>query len=253
MKYAIVTGASRGLGAAAAEQLLAENFHLVDISRSGNDSLRKKAEDMNDASYTHIKADLSSSEHAQSVMEEWLTNIKKSAPEEILLIQNAGTVEPIEVTGKLDSKKITHAVQLNYVTPVIMANALIASLDKLDAKITIVNITSGAADKPNHGWSIYGSTKAALNLFTETAAMEQQELHPEVKIISFSPSIMDTDMQQVIRSSSSEAFAQVDRFQEYKKHGKLRTPEQVASALVHLVINENLQNGKLYHINDFLD
>ncbi|MDG5472876.1 (S)-benzoin forming benzil reductase [Jeotgalibacillus sp. ET6] len=253
MKYAIVTGASRGLGAAAAEQLLAENYHLVDISRSGNESLGKKAEEMNDMSYTHIKADLSSSEQTQSVMEEWLTDIKKSSPEEILLIQNAGTVEPIEVTGKLDSEKINYAVQLNYVTPVCMANALLASLEELDTRVIIVNITSGAADKPNHGWSIYGSTKAALNLFTETAALEHQNRHPEVKIISFSPSIMDTDMQQVIRSSSSKAFAQVERFQEYKKQGKLRTPEQVASALVHLVINDDLQSGKLYHINDFLN
>ncbi|KIL48714.1 (S)-benzoin forming benzil reductase [Jeotgalibacillus campisalis] len=251
MKYAIVTGASRGLGAAAAEQLLSRNYHLIDVSRTGNDSLRKKADGM-DGTYTHIRADLSSSEQAQSIIENWLTSIKSSSPEEILFIQNAGTVEPIEITGKLEIEKINHAVQLNYVTPVVIANTLIAHLKELDVRMTIVNITSGAADKPNHGWSIYGSTKAALNLFTETAALEQAELHPELKIISFSPSIMDTDMQQVIRSSSSDAFAQVERFQEYKKQGKLRKPEEVGSALVHLLMGGDLQSGKLYHINDLL-
>ena len=251
MKYAIVTGASKGLGAAVGHHLLDHDYHLVDVSRSGNQELQQKAENMR-LTYRHANVDLTSPEDAQSFVSEWFDERNDYPPEQILIVHNAGMVEPIETVGQLDRKAVDQAVHLNYLTPVVVTNEAFKRAGELNVPLTVVNITSGAADKPNHGWSVYGSTKAALNLFTETAGLEQNELNSKNMIISFSPSVMDTAMQGVIRSSSEDAFAQVERFKELKEQNKLRSPDQVGGALVQLLIKDELKNGALYHINDIL-
>ncbi|MEW9500783.1 SDR family NAD(P)-dependent oxidoreductase [Jeotgalibacillus marinus] len=251
MICAIVTGASKGLGAAIGDQLLENNIHLIDVSRSGNDDLRKKAEEHN-LNYHHEKLDVSSTKESVNFLQSWFDEQTNRPPEKLYLIHNAGTVEPIETVGQLDADSVERSVHINYITPVLLTNIAFERTTELGISLTVVNVTSGAADKPNHGWSVYGSTKAALNLFTETAALEQSKADSEHMIISFSPSIMDTDMQSVIRSSSSSAFTQVERFKEFKEKGQLRQPHEVGKALVQLLMSEKLENGKLYHINDLL-
>ncbi|KIL52158.1 SDR family NAD(P)-dependent oxidoreductase [Jeotgalibacillus soli] len=251
MKQAIVTGASKGLGAGIAYHLLMEGINIVDLSRSGNTEIKALAEKKS-LTYKHEAIDISSTQQTLQFFESWFNNLKDDRPEELYLIHNAGTVDPIDTVGHLDPNSVERSVHLNYITPMVVTNLAFKRSSELDISLIVVNITSGAADKPNHGWSVYGSTKAGLNLFTETAALEQKEKQTRHTIISFSPSIMDTEMQQVIRSSSESAFSQVSRFQKYKDKGELRQPNDVGKALVTLLMNEPLENGKLYHINDLL-
>ncbi|TDL30456.1 (S)-benzoin forming benzil reductase [Jeotgalibacillus sp. S-D1] len=251
MNYAIVTGASKGLGEAVADHLIDHSYHIIDVSRSGNQRLQQKAE-QNELTYDHAQIDLRSPDQAASFLTSWFDKITQIPPEKVMIVHNAGTVEPIEKVGNLDNELVDQAVHLNYITPVVLTNIAFKRSNELDISLTVVNITSGAAEKPNHGWSVYGSTKAALNLFTETAALEQVEQGSKNTIISFSPSIMDTEMQEVIRSSSASAFSQVERFQEFKKDGKLRKPDEVGGALVRLLMEDQIESGKLYHINDLL-
>lgn len=251
MNYAIVTGASKGLGEAVADHLIDHFYHVIDVSRSGNERLQQKAE-QKELTYIHAQVDLCSPDQAASFMTSWFDKITQIPPGNLVIVHNAGMVEPIEKVGNLDNAIIDQAVHLNYITPVVLTNIAFQRSSELNINLTVVNITSGAAEKPNHGWSIYGSTKAALNLFTETAALEQAEQGSRNTIISFSPSIMDTDMQKVIRSSQPSAFSQVERFQKFKKEGKLRKPAEVGGALVRLLMEDQIVNGKQYHINDLL-
>lgn len=85
-----------------------------------------------------------------------------------------------------------------------------------------------------------------------TAGLELESNGSSSKVIAFSPGIMDTDMQVTIRSSSEESFADVNTFRNYKESGSLRSPDTVAGALVKLVLAENLENGKIYKVNDLL-
>ncbi|WP_227396475.1 SDR family NAD(P)-dependent oxidoreductase [Jeotgalibacillus aurantiacus] len=243
MRKAIVTGASKGLGAAVANHFIKHGIEVTDVSRSENSGLKGHQQ------YHHEKVDLGVTEEAVSFLEGWFHEQPEDL-EKVYLIQNAGTVQPMEPVGKMDAEAIEKAIQLNYVTPVVLSNLAFQLASEQKVELVIVNITSGAANKPNHGWSVYGSTKAALNLFTETAALEQgDEGH---KMISFSPSIMDTGMQKEIRSAKQDSFAQVEAFKEYKEQGKLRKPEEVGGVLVKILLEEALVNGKLYHINDYL-
>src|SRR5699024_12833001 len=116
-----------------------------------------------------------------------------------------------------------------------------------------VTITSGAAERPIYGWSAYGSSKASMNMYTKTVALEQASLQTGNKIIAFSPGIMDTEMQQTIRMSDPTAFQDVDTFRHYKKNDQLQDPQIVGEILVNILLNETgIKNGHIYYVHDYL-
>ncbi|MFL6561290.1 MAG: SDR family NAD(P)-dependent oxidoreductase [Bacillus sp. (in: firmicutes)] len=118
--------------------------------------------------------------------------------------------------------------------------------------VTVINITPGAAEHPIEGWSVYCSSKAGLNMFTQTAALEQSERNSNNTIIAFSPGVMDTNMQEQIRSTSKEAFKDLDRFKGYEEKNILLPVENVANALVDLLLSKDVDSGKVYNVKDLL-
>jgi benzil reductase ((S)-benzoin forming) len=250
MKYAVITGASRGLGASAAKLLIAEGIHVISVARNENSSL-KQAADKAGSGYMHFSCDLASLDQVQSVFTEIAEAVSKDA-ELVYVINNAGVIEPIEIAGELDPALVQTNVQVNLSAPVIISNLFLQKARETGIKAIIANVTSGAAERPIHGWSIYCSTKAAVNMFTMTAGLELASNGSSSKIIAFSPGIMDTDMQAAIRSSNEEAFAELETFKKYKESGSLRSPDTVAGALVKLILGTDLENGKIYKVNDLL-
>lgn len=250
MKYAVITGASRGLGASAAQQLLSRGIHIITVSRNENNDLKLAAAEAG-TDYMHFSCDLASEEQVQNVFHEIAETVFKDA-EQVYMINNAGVIEPIEVAGELDSSHVMTNVQVNLTAPVLISNLFLKKARETAIEMVIANVTSGAAERPIHGWSIYCSTKAAVNMFTMTAGLELEKAKSNSKIIAFSPGIMDTDMQATIRSSSEEAFADLAAFKNYKESGSLRRPDIVAGALVKLLLGSTLENGKIYKVNDLL-
>lgn len=250
MKYAIITGASRGLGASAAQKMLSEGIHVVAVSRSENHSIKQAAEKAG-VGYTHHGCDLSSPDEIERVFAQICEEVFHDA-ETVYVINNAGVIEPIEVAGELDAALVQSNVQVNLTAPVLISNLFLQKAKETGAQAIIANVTSGAGERPIQGWSIYCSTKAAVNMFTMTAGLELENSGSSSKVIAFSPGIMDTDMQVTIRSSSEEAFADVGTFRNYKESGSLRSPDTVAGAIVKLVLDDGIENGKIYKVNDLL-
>ncbi|WP_174728507.1 (S)-benzoin forming benzil reductase [Mesobacillus harenae] len=251
MNYAVVTGASKGLGASIAKKMIAKDMTLISVSRSENTELKSQTAEQG-AGYLHYKCDLSSLEETKIVFNKIAEKIFGPDTDTVYLFNNAGVIEPIDTAGNLDEASILTSVQVNLTAPVLVSNLFLNEAARSGARLVVVNISSGAAERPVHGWSMYCSTKAALNMFTKTAAMELDEAKSNNLVIAFSPGIMDTGMQGTIRSSSREAFAEVETFQGYKEQGLLRQPDTVAEALVRLIMQGKLENGKIYRVNDLL-
>jgi benzil reductase ((S)-benzoin forming) len=251
MAYAIITGASRGLGAAAAKQLLEEGTNVISISRSENEQLRKLA-DNSSGEYIHYKCDLADHTEVESVFEGIASTVFGQEQREIYLINNAGMVDPIETAGKLDIDKTASSLNLNLLAPMIISNTFLQKAEDSDARLVIANVSSGAGSRPIQGWSVYCSTKAGVNMFTQTVAAELENRSSRHKVFAFSPGVMDTDMQSTIRSSSKSAFKDIDTFRKYKEEGMLRDADTVAGALVKVLKSETIENGKIYQINELL-
>lgn len=248
MKYAVVTGASKGLGASIAERVLREQFGLISVSRNENLTLKKLA-DENGLFYKHESCDLTSRSETEQAFSAIAEMVFSSSDNEVLLVNNAGVVEPIDQVGDLDHEGIETSLQVNVAAPMYTTNLFLQKAN--GTKLTIVNVTSGAAERPVQGWSVYCSTKAALNMFTKTVAVEQNHTG-NATIIGYSPGIMDTDMQGVIRSSTEHAFQEVHKFIAFKENGMLRSTSVVADALIDLLITDELENGKIYSVNNLL-
>lgn len=251
MSYAIVTGVSRGLGAAIAELLLEAGIHVIGISRTGNEHLCKVAKDYNRI-YKHYACDLSKPEEVEKSIDLILDEVFKTDPSTLYLINNAAVVTPVNQAMKVKESELIDHMRVNMLAPMILTNRCLKKVEASDAYFIAVQLTSGAAVNPLFGWSAYSSSKAAITMYTKAVALEQQQLDTGNKIIAFDPGMMDTPMQEVIRTSSYEAFREVDRFKKYKEESMLQNPSYVAGILVDLLTDEvNLENGKIYSVSEF--
>ncbi|MEO2073827.1 MAG: (S)-benzoin forming benzil reductase [Bacillus sp. (in: firmicutes)] len=252
MKYAIITGASKGLGEAIAKRLIQEQIAIVSVSRSENQEIKQLAAEKG-LFYQHYSCNLSLEKEVQEVFMEIAHSIFEKDPKEILLFNNAGVIEPIQTVGNLDQTPIIRNIQVNLIAPIITTNLILNKAQVINTRVQVVNVTSGAAVRPIESWSVYCSSKAGLNMFTQTAALEQAEMNTNNKIIAFSPGVMDTNMQAIIRSSSKEAFKDLERFKEFKEKSLLLSADTVANALVNLLLSGDVESGKVYNIKDLIE
>jgi benzil reductase ((S)-benzoin forming) len=251
MKYFIITGTSRGLGEALAKGLMEENNHLICISRGNNTELISEAENKG-VNLDYINYDLNDINNIDKLMENVFYKINFEIMEAIYLINNAGIVKPIAPIERCEHIEIIENVNINLLAPMLIVSSFITLTSELKVEKRVINISSGAGKKPYHGWSCYCSTKAGIDMFTKTVAFEQENKDYPVKILSFAPGIIDTKMQEQIRSSSEEEFAHIERFMNFKKQGLLLKPREVAEVIIRLLFDENFEQGGIDDIKNYI-
>ena len=251
MKYFIVTGTSKGLGESIVKQLFHENHTIFCVSRKQNNELKKLAQE-NHVNLYYFSCDLQKLEEIEKMMEKILASIDVSNNEGIYLVNNAGVVDPIKPVGKASSREVEANIRVNLIAPMVLTSQFIAHTEGINTEKIIINVSSGAANRPIYGWSTYCSTKAGIDMFTKSAALEQKSAQFGTKVIAFSPGVMDTDMQKTIRKSNKTDFADVDTFIQYSEQGMLRTPDLVAAALVKLLFSNEIENGAIYDIKNLI-
>ncbi|WP_158856864.1 SDR family NAD(P)-dependent oxidoreductase [Lunatibacter salilacus] len=239
-KLYIVTGSSKGLGKALVTQLLEDlETYIIGISRQDEPSKDR---------YTHLSLDLSDTDKLVNALDEIFPS---GNYDELTLINNAGWIGEIAPIGKLNPQGILDIHRINLVAPAILMNAFTAAYRKSSAKKTVINISSGAAGKAVDGWSGYCASKAALNQMT-LVAQQEAELHQlGIRYIALSPGIIDTPMQENIRSASSENFSQVRKFQGFKAENQLSSPAETAGKVIFLLRNLDAMPGVLLDVREF--
>lgn len=251
MNFAVVTGVSKGLGESVAKFFLESGISVIGISRSNNNKLVKIAEE-NNQQFTHFACDLGNLPEVEKTIQEVSANLYAQDPSTVYLVNNAAVLDPIDQAMNIKGEDLAHHVQVNTIAPMVLTNFFLQKAFENEVQLLCVTVTSGAAERPVYGWSAYCSTKASINMYTQTVALEQDVLKTGNKVIAFSPGIMDTGMQEKIRASSHEAFVDVDTFKDYKKNNSLKDTDAVGGVLVDILTDEtNLQNGKVYHVRDY--
>ena len=247
MKDIIITGASYGLGYSIAKILAKDNNHLHLVSRTMN----KKIEDelSKDAKITYYKFDLKETRKIANLMNQIFNNISFKS-DSIILINNAATLEPIKFSGNMNPNDIIDHININITSPTIMTSEFIKYLKSYKKSKKIINISSGAGKSPYAGWSLYCSSKASLDLFTQTVALEQDSLENGVKIVSFAPGIVETQMQTLIRAQDEKDLPLVDRFKELHNQNALLSPDYVASFIEKNLIESDFVNGDITDIRN---
>ncbi|MEM8654076.1 MAG: SDR family oxidoreductase [Pseudomonadota bacterium] len=193
-KTVVITGASKGIGAATARVLARLGAHVVLAARSA-DALAQLAADTGG---TAIPCDVSNFEAVQKVMQ--------AAGPVDLLINNAGLINPIALLADSDPDAWGNVVDVNVKG---VYHGLRAALPGMIARGsgTIINISSGAATSALEGWSHYCATKAAVLSLTRVA--DQEARAAGVRVMGLSPGTVATDMQRDIAASCLNPVSQL--------------------------------------------
>lgn len=230
MIKAIVTGPTRGLGAAIAANLLARTFPVLGLARGRNADLQRHYPD----TFSQVALDLSD----PAALTHWLGGDTLarflSDCSCILLINNAGTIKPVGPLQSQDPRLICAAVTLNVSAPLMLAGAVVAASGP-GCERRILHISSGAARNAYAGWSVYCATKAALDQHARAVELDRT---PAVRICSLAPGVIDTDMQAELRASPLEQFPSRAKFDELKRTCSLADPAQSAQRLVEYLLND---------------
>ncbi|MEM0999402.1 MAG: (S)-benzoin forming benzil reductase [Bacteroidota bacterium] len=248
----IITGTSRGIGEAIARRLLKEGNSVYCISRNGNPRLtveaRAKGWDVQD-----LSLDLTQSGEIRGLIHSIFRDIDEDDAEEIVLINNAGVIHPIrEIGGDNLDDAIVRNVTVNLVAAMLVTDAFIEETIDWECSRKIVNMSTGAARRPIAGWSAYCAAKAGLEMYARNIVLEQSEEENPIKVISFSPGVVDTEMQQEIRHAKAEDFPDLAKFRAFKNEGKLLNPGTVAETLIDIIRRDDFGHETLVSIRDIL-
>jgi hypothetical protein len=225
---AIVTGHSKGLGGALAEALLERQISVLGLARSLSEPLAARFSGL----LEQVQLDLSDT----GALARWLAGGALARfmgeDESIVLINNAGMVEPVGGLADQDATMVAQAVALNVGTPLMLAAAVVGA--RAGKACRIVHISSGAGRSAYAGWSVYCATKAALDHHARAVALDAS---PGVRICSLAPGIIDTGMQAQIRATPAARFALRERFIDLHRDGALTAPATSAALLLDYIFD----------------
>jgi 3-oxoacyl-[acyl-carrier protein] reductase len=220
-KVVIVTGASRGIGAAAAAALAAAGAAVMLAARDA----KLSAEVASKIVAAGGKAAALACDVADYAAVEALvaaTTQRFGRPD--ILINNAGVIEPIATIATADPTAWAQNVQINLVGAFNAVRAVLPGMLTAGGG-TIVNVSSGAALRPLEGWGAYCAGKAGMAMLTR-AIMLEEGAHG-IRVFGFQPGTTDTDMQVLIRASGMNIISQIPR-------GNLTPVAEPARAIVYL-------------------
>jgi NAD(P)-dependent dehydrogenase (short-subunit alcohol dehydrogenase family) len=204
-KVIIVTGASRGIGAAAAIALGKAGATVMLAARDGMLAGDVAQSIVAAGGRASARAcDVSDYAEVAGLVAE--TNGRFGRID--ALINNAGVIEPIASIADSDPAVWARNIQINLNGAYFAIRAVLPGMIAAGGG-TIVNVSSGAAIRPLEGWSAYCAGKAGLHMLTRAIALETAG--QGIRVFGFQPGTTDTDMQVLIRASGINVISKIPR------------------------------------------
>lgn len=235
---AVITGASRGIGAGIAAAARSAGATVLRCNRTETDSPSDLICDLSEpASWPRFAS--------------WLdAAVDEHHPEQLLVVHNAATLSPIGFAGEVDPAGYTANVLLNSAAPQLLGDAVIRTANRTGTRTVLVQLSSGAGKAGYPGWSSYCGGKAAVDRWVEAVGLEQAQRGDLVRVLSISPGVVATDMQAEIRSTAADSFPNVQRFKELHDDGNLADPGEVGAAIWSLGLDGDWPNGAILDLRD---
>ncbi|CDH56785.1 short-chain dehydrogenase [Lichtheimia corymbifera JMRC:FSU:9682] len=229
----IVTGASKGIGKAAALYAIKHsNANVVAIAR--NPELLKQlqakvAQHGKENSLLVVSGDVTDPMVIQQAIDGAISRWGRIDG----VVANAGVLEPIANVRDVDLNQWKRLFDINFFSVIQLIQKALPHLR--ETKGAIVMVSSGAAKIYVKGWDAYGSSKAALNHLASTLSVEE----PDITTIAFRPGVVATDMQKYARDAGKGVMDDSLHKEMTKayKEGKLLQPETPGSIIARLALD----------------
>ncbi len=204
-KICIVTGASRGIGAATARELARRGAMAIVAARDGA-ACERVAEAIRGAGGAAEAAacDVAAWDQVEALVE----GVAARHGRIDALVNNAGVIEPIARLAESDPAAWARAVAVNLTGAYHGCRAVLPHFRRAGGGV-IVNVSSGAADKALEGWSAYCAGKAGLRMLTRALHLETRG--QGVRVYGLQPGVVDTEMQARIRASALNPMSRLRR------------------------------------------
>lgn len=194
---ALVTGGNRGIGLATVRALADAGAQVHFTARSAA-NLAAARRDLGETKATGHLANLTDRDAMATILDQGFD----------ILINNAAVIAPIGRILDISAEDWAHSIDINLTATFHATQRALAQMVAKGAG-TIVNISSGAAHRPQEGWSAYCAGKAGLAMLTRSVHMEYGQ--HGIRIFGFAPGVVDTDMQGAIRASGINPVSKLAR------------------------------------------
>lgn len=197
----VITGASRGIGAAAARVFAEAGAKVALLARSG-DEIGALAREIGDAALA-VSCDVAN----WSAMQGAIAQVTAQLGPVDVLINNAGMIDPIAAMGDTPPEGWGRLIDVNVKGVYHGIRAVLPGMVAA-GRGTVLTVSSGAAHRPVEGWSAYCASKAAVAMITRS-------LHHEyggrgIRAMGLSPGTVATEMQREIKASGISPVAQLE-------------------------------------------
>ena len=200
-KVVVITGASRGIGAAAAIAFAHKGALVALLARSG-----AQIEDVAGkigADAMAVQCDVADWASVQTAMAAVVNRFGRVD----VLINNAGVIDPISFLADTDPTAWARAIATN-LSGVFHGLRAALPIMRSQRSGTVINVSSGAATSPYEGWGAYCASKAGALMLTRSAHLE--EASNGIRVLGLSPGTVATEMQIKIKASGLNAVSQLD-------------------------------------------
>jgi benzil reductase ((S)-benzoin forming) len=239
-RLVLVTGTTSGIGSALARLLLERSWAVVGVAR--------RPAEIEHQRYRHLVLDLDDPTRAMTSFEQELGPLLADQHwQRIGLVNNAASADLLTSFEQIDPAALLRLYAINTAVPVWLMGFLVRRSPG-GAVVRIVNVSSAAAVGAFPGLAAYGSSKAALRLAGMVLAAElasplrRLPAPTDVAILSYEPGVVDTPMQDLVRSHAPENFPWVGMFHDFAAQGVLVQPE-VPSAEIIAFLEAGAQPG----------
>ncbi|HVE50998.1 MAG TPA: SDR family NAD(P)-dependent oxidoreductase [Casimicrobiaceae bacterium] len=235
-RVAVVTGVSKGLGAALARSLVEQDYDVIGVGRSA-------AHELASSRFRLVPSDLGDLEALPAIVDALFAELARANPKEIVVINNAAVASPAGTIGILDAAEASASMNVNLIAPAIIANSFVRAFADSRTQQRLINVSSGAATQAIPGIGLYCAAKAGLEMLTRIVAAESRA---GVTAITVRPGVIDTPMQTSIRSQSKERVPSVDMFHGFHASGQLQSAQTTAKKIVERLVLGAVENGRVY-------
>lgn len=200
-KTVLITGASRGIGAAAARVFASAGANVALLARS-EEAIAELAGEIGQQALA-IPCDVSRYWEVQAAVDATVSTFGSLD----VLINNAGVIEPISHLSAADPDAWSHVIDINLKGVFFGMRAAMPVMQAAGGG-TILTISSGAASGPVEAWSHYCASKAAAAMLTRCADKEAAD--KGLRVMGLSPGTVATEMQREIKASGINPVSQLD-------------------------------------------
>jgi NAD(P)-dependent dehydrogenase (short-subunit alcohol dehydrogenase family) len=220
----VITGASRGIGATLAREFAARGLALGLCSR-GAPELETGDQ------VVAAKVDVTD----EKALERFAADVVERFGAIDLWVNNAGVLDPIAPLRNVSAADFRAHIDINLTGVFLGTRLFVRHLRERGGEGVLINISSGAAWNAYSGWGAYCAGKAGVERLTEVVQIEEAE--SGLRPYSVAPGVVDSAMQDLIRSSNAEDFPDIEYFHELKRSDGFNSGEFVARHLLEVAFD----------------